>query len=104
MLERSLDVSRHLVIAQGKRGSPVLVHKGELLIALGDDPNDYPALPGKRKYLPQNIITLTISEDDLKLLQNYFNGAPYPYEYSNEEIEEVGERYIQQQIDLLRGK
>ena len=38
----------------------------------------------------QHIITAAIEEDDLKLLQNYFEGAPYPYEYSNEEISRGG--------------
>ena len=103
-LERSLDVSRHLVIAQGDLWSPVLLHKGNLLVALGDNPNDYPQLPRARRLFEQHIITLEIEEEDLKRLQNYFSGAPHPYEYSNEEIEEAGAQWIQQQIDVARGK
>jgi len=102
-LERSLDLSRHLMIAQGDRWAPVLIYKGNLLIALGDNANDYPRLPGPPRYRP-NIITLSIEEEDLKRLQNYFDGAPYPYEYSNEEIQEAGEQWIQMQIDIARGK
>lgn len=104
-LDRSLDVSRHLVIAQGDLWSPVLIHKGNLLVALGDNPHDYPALPQRtRRLFRQHIITLQIEEEDLKRLQNYFSGAPHPYEYSNEEIDDAGEQWIQQQIDIARGK
>ena len=105
-LERSLDVSRHLVIAQGDLWSPVLLHKGNLLVALGDNPNDYPILPSKRRQdlFNQHIITLGIEEEDLKRLQNYFSGAPHPYEYTNKEIEDAGEEWIQLQIDTARGK
>ena len=103
-LERSLDVSRHLVIAQGDLWSPILIHKGNLLVALGDDPSDYPQLSNAKRLFRQHIITLEIEEEDLKRLQNFFSGAPHPYEYSNEEIEEAGEQWIQQQIDIARGK
>ena len=103
-LERSLDVSRHLVIAQGDLWSPVLIQKGNLLVALGDDPHEYPLLPRAQRLFRQHIITLEIQEEDLKRLQNYFSGAPKPYEYSNQEIEDAGEQWIQQQIDIARGK
>ena len=103
-LERSLDVSRHLVIAQGDLWSPVLVHKGNLLVALGDNPNDYPLGPRAQRLFREHVITLEIQEEDLQRLRNYFSGAPKPYEYSNQEIEDAGENWIQQQIDIARGK
>jgi hypothetical protein len=37
-------------------------------------------------------------------LQNYFEGAPYPYDYSNEELSEAGQQWVEMQIDLARGK
>jgi hypothetical protein len=99
-LERSLDVSRHLVIAQGDLWSPVLIHKGELLIALGDDPRDFPVPPGEPPH-QEHIVTLTIEGEDLKRLRNYFGGAPWPYQLSDAEIQAA---WIEQQIDIERGK
>jgi hypothetical protein len=104
MLERSLDLSRHLVIAQGDWWCPVLIHRGELLIALGDKPDDYPRLPSRPPRYRPNVIRLQIEEEDLKRLQNYLGGATYPYECSVEEVEEAGQQWIEMQIDKARGK
>lgn len=101
-LERSLNLSRHWVMAHDDRWSPVLIHKGDLLIVLGGVLRNYPMLPGTKA--TQRIITAAIEEDELKLLQNYFEGAPYPYDYSNEEISEAGQQWVEMQIDLARGK
>ena len=104
-LERSLDLSRHLIMAHDDRWSPVLIHKGDLLIVLGGVPSHYPMLPGPTQTKDtQRVITAAIEEDDLKLLQNYFEGASFPYEYSDEEISEAGEQWIQHEIDRARGK
>jgi len=101
-LERSLDLSRHWVMAHDDRWSTVLVHKGDLLIVLDGVPRNYPMLSGTKA--TQRIITVIIKEDELKLLQNYFEGAPFPYDSSNEELSEAGQRWVEMQIDLARGK
>lgn len=78
-LEHSLRLARHLIIAEGDLWSPVIVHKGALLITLGRDPRDYPVPPGSPPH-QERIVELKISEDDLTRLLNYFGGAPWPYE------------------------
>ena len=77
-------------MAHDDRWSPVLIHKGDLLIVLGGVLLNYPMLSGTKA--TQRIITAAIEEDELKLLQNYFEGAPYPYDYSNEELSEAGQQ------------
>jgi hypothetical protein len=102
-LERSLDFAPHLVIARGDLWSPVLIHNGELLIGLGDDPRDYPVPLGATPH-QEHVVTLKISEADLERLFNYFDGAPWPYTHSNEEIEAAGERWLREQDEIKRGK
>jgi hypothetical protein len=101
-LEQSLDIARRLVIARGPLWSPILIHKGELLVGLGDDPRDYSA--GQIPPHQEHIVTLKISADDLKRLRNYFDGAPWPYTYSKEEIREAGERHRSLENEIKRGK
>jgi hypothetical protein len=102
-LEKSLDISRHLVISRGDLWSPVLIHKNELLVGLGDDPRDFPTPPGEPEH-QEHIVVLKISEDDLKRLQNYFGGAPWPYTHSKKEILTAGERWLIEQDEIKRGK
>ena len=77
-LERSLDFDRHLVVAQGDRWSPVLIHKGQLLVGIGDDPRDFPVAPGDSPH-EEHVVILKISPPDLTRFLNYFSGAPYPW-------------------------
>jgi hypothetical protein len=95
-LERSLDIEQHLVVTRGGHWSPLLVHKDELWLILGDDPRDF--LDEERP------VVLKIDSEDLKRFRNYFGGAPYPYDYSNEEIEAAGDSWVQMQSDIKRGK
>ena len=100
-IERSLVFDRHLVIARGNLWSPVLFSssRGQIWVGLGNDPRDY----GDAEYQETTVILETTPED-MARLKNYFSGAPWPYEYSNAEIKEAGDQWIQQQIDIRRGK
>ena len=102
-LERSFDMSRHLLLSRGNLWSPVLVGQGELLVGLGDDPRDYPVPEGEPPH-QETIIRLKISEEDLNRLRNYFDGAPWPYDASNQEIEEASNRWWLMQEEIKRGK
>jgi hypothetical protein len=70
-------------------------------VILGDKPRDagVPERPDA-----DHLVKLSIYCDDLKRLQNYFSGAPFPWDYSKEEIEEAGAQWIEQMIDLAKGK
>ena len=94
-LERSLDFDNQLIMARGDIWSPLLFAKGDIWLVLGDDPRDDPE---------EHVVVLTVEENDLKRLKNYFGGAPYPWDYSKAEIKEAGSRYIEQLIDIKRGK
>jgi hypothetical protein len=102
-LERSLDFDGHLVLARGDIWSSILVHNGELWVILGDDPRDFPVPPGAPPH-EEHMVVLKISPENLKRFLNYFKGAPFPYEYSNEEIEAAGDQWAQMQLDIKRGK
>jgi hypothetical protein len=103
-LERSLDLDEHLVVAHGDMWAPILVAKeDELWAMLGDDPRDFPVPEGDPPHA-EHLVVLNIEPGDLKRLRNYFSGAPYPWDYSSAEIKEAGERWVEQQIDLKRGK
>ena len=104
-LDRSLDFDRHLVIAQGDFWAPVLYSssKGEVWVGLGDDPRDYPVPEGAPPH-EETLVVLTTSTRELRRLANYFGGAPWPYDHSIAEIEEEGQRWIQHELDIRRGK
>jgi hypothetical protein len=110
-LERSLYVSRHLMMAQGDIWSPVLfsTSRGELWIGLGNDPRDAGIDPrdDETAHL-EHLVVLRAETEDLQRLKNYFDGAPYPWTRSKAEIEaeieEAGDWYIQSEIDRRRGK
>jgi hypothetical protein len=102
-LERSLDLDQHLVISHGDMWVPVFVLKDELWAMLGEDPRDFPVPEGEPPH-EEHTVVLKIEPRDLKRLRNYFSGAPYPWDHSAKEIEETGERFIQQEIDIKRGK
>jgi hypothetical protein len=102
-IERSLDFDRHLVIAKGDYWSPVLIAGDDIWIGLGDDPRDYPVPPDDPPH-EENVVVLKVTPEDRKRLRNYFNGAPYPYDFSNEEIEAAGDAWIEMQRDIKRGK
>lgn len=102
-IDRSLDFDRHLVIAQGDFWSPVLIHKGEVLVGLGNDPRDFPVPDGAPPH-EETLVTLKISPEGLRRLVNYFGGAPWPYDQSNAEIDEAGEPWISLQNEIRRGK
>ena len=93
-LEQSFDREGHLILAYGDKWAYVAIANGAVWLALGDD-----HLPGEGLR-----ISLEIEPEDLKRFLNYFGGAPYPYDFSNKEINDAGEEYIQQLIDLKRGK
>ena len=97
-LERSLDFARHLIIAQGDLWSPVLIHNGELLIGIGDDPRDYPVPLGAPPH-QEDVVALKISEDDLARLMRYFAGA-FLSPPSKEEID----AFMQEEEEIKRGK
>jgi hypothetical protein len=77
----------------------------ELWVILGDDPHDSPRdfNPGEYPH-EQHTVVLKIDRDDLKRLQNYFSGAPFPWDYSNEEIEAAGDAWLSMQEDIRRNK
>jgi hypothetical protein len=99
-LERSLDIGRHLTVAWGDLWAPVLVHKGELLISLSSHPVPFGEPPTHLDY----VVALEIGEDDARRLMNYFTGAPWPYTHSNEEIDALGEYWLEMQEEIKRGK
>jgi len=104
-LERSLDLENHLILAQGDVWSPILVNRrdSELWIMLGNDPRDFPVDAGEPQH-QETTIVLKLEPEELERLVNCFGGAPWPYEFSNKEIEDAGDEWIQTQIDLRRGK
>jgi hypothetical protein len=85
-LEHSLDMRRHLVMAQGNVWSPVLFAGDSMHVFLGDDPRDYPVPPVDPPHEEHVVELRTTRPDDLKLLRNYFGGAPHPWTRSNAEI------------------
>jgi len=110
-LEQSFDREGHLILSQNDIWSSVFTHgsrtvfrdasHAELWVILGDDPRD--VNPGEYPH-EEHVVVLKIDRADLKRLQNYFSGAPFPWDYSNEEIQAAGDEWIQQQSDLRRGK
>jgi len=103
LIERSLGFAGHLIIAHGEMWAPILVGRGDLLIGLGYDPRDYPVPPGAPPH-QETFIRMKIEPEDLRRLGNYLGGAPWPYDMSNEEIEEQGESWLSLQTDIRRGK
>jgi hypothetical protein len=95
-LEQSFDREGHLILGYGDIWAYVLIAKGNIWLSLGNDPRDFPE--------EEHTIVLEIEPEDLKRFRNYFSGAPFPYDYSNKEIEDAGDLWIQQQIDIKRGK
>ena len=95
-LERSLDFEQHLVLTKGDFWSPLFVHEGNLRLILGDNPREIPD--------EEEMVVLKIRPEDLKRLRNYFSGAPWPYDASNEEIEAAGDAWMQMRLDIKRGK
>jgi hypothetical protein len=93
-LSRSLEFARYLGLARGHFWAPILIANGELLVGLGDDSHGW----------PQHVVALKINKDDLTRLVNYFGGASWPYEHSNEEIEASGEHWLKMQDEIRRGK
>jgi hypothetical protein len=92
-LEHSLDMRRHLVMAQGNVWSPVAFLDDSMMVPLGDDPRDFPVPPGDPPH-EEHWVQLRASPEDLKRLRNYFAGAPYPWTHSNAEIAAAGEGKI----------
>ena len=111
-LEQSFDREGHLILSRNDIWSSVFTPSlrtifpddsdyAELWVILGARPRDarVPERPDAER-----LVKLSIYCDDLKRLQNYFSGAPYPWDLSNQEIKDAGEEYVQQLIDLKRGK
>jgi hypothetical protein len=94
-LQRSLDFEHQLVVARGELWTPLFFKDDKVWIILGDDPRDWP---------DEHVVQFKVSPQDLKRMKNYFAGAPYPYDYSIKEIYEAGERYLQEQRDIEKGK
>jgi hypothetical protein len=100
-LERSLDIGRHLTIARGDTWAPVLIHGDELLISL----SSHPVPPGEPPTHLDAVVAFNgVDENDLQRLVNYFGGALYPYDHSNEEIDAAGEQWLEMQDEIRRGK
>ena len=95
-LEQSFDREGHLILGYGDIWAYVLIAKGNIWLSLGNDPRDFPE--------EEHTIVLEIEPEDLKRFRNYFGGAPFPYDYSNKEIKDAGDLWIEQQIDIKRGK
>ena len=81
----------------------MLIHQGNLLVGLGDDPRDVPVPTGDPPH-EEHVVILKISPEDLRRFKNYFQGAPSPYEFSNEEIEAAGDAYIESRGEMRKGK
>jgi hypothetical protein len=99
-LESSLRSDGHLILARGDIWAPTLFLNGELLVGLGNDPRDVPVEPGDPPH-EEHCVILKMSPRDLRRLQNYFSGAPYPWDHSNKEIQAAGYGL---QRDVKRGK
>ena len=100
-LEQSFDREGHLILSYADRWAYVLFAKGDLWIVLGHDPRD----PDFRALREDHVVVLSTEvPEDLKRLRNFLGGAGYPWDASDEAIEEAGQQWIQQQIDISRGK
>jgi hypothetical protein len=103
-LEHSLDMRRHLVMAQGNVWSPVFFGGDDrMMVGLGDDPRDFPVPPGDPPH-EEHWVEFRVEPEDLKRLRNYFGGARYPWLRSNAEIAAAGERWLEMQDEIKRGK
>ena len=112
-LEQSFDREGHLILSRNDIWSSVFTPSirtvfpddpdyAELWVILGDKPHD--ARVPERPDADHLVKLKHLLRNDLKRLQNYFSGAPFPWDYSKEEIEEAGAQWIEQMIDLARGK
>ena len=88
-LQNSLESDKHLMLVQGHRATPVVFHEEQMLIPVG-----------------YGSVALSISFQDRKDLLDYFRDQyPLPEpEYLDEEIEEQGDRFMQMQRDIEKGK
>lgn len=104
-LDRSIDFENHLVMAQGDVWSPVLVNRrdSQLLIGLGNDPRDFPP-EDEYGECTETIIVLKLEPEDLKRLVNCFAGATWPYDYTNKELDDLGQHYLEMRREERKGK
>ena len=85
-LEQSFMRGDDLVLAQGSAFTPVIFHGREMWVYVGDE----------------EMVPIQMSSEDRKRLLKYLSHMRG--EYTDEEIEEAGERYMQEQLDIERGR
>ena len=52
----------------------------------------------------ETTVVLKLKPDDLKLLVNCFAGAPWPFDYTDKELMDLGDDYLEMRREIRKGK